>query len=116
MNKLKNSITMEEAVLRLRGGDGLTDVVAVLAFVIFMNWYDSLFGVEAFQANPLSHQDPFGWLSGKYDSKNAGNGQCLSHPPSRFERETLHTMKQMCADSADENGFVMNYNEAYNLI
>ena len=110
------SITMEEAVLQLRGGEGLTDVVAVIAFVIFINWYDSLFGVEAFQANPLPHQDPFGWLSGKYDSKNAGNGQCLSHPPSRFERETLYTMKQMCAASADENGFVMSYDEAYNLV
>ena len=62
------SITMEEAVLGLRGGDGLTDVVAVIAFVIFMNWYDSLFSVEALQANPLPHQDPFGWLSGKYNS------------------------------------------------
>ena len=49
------SITMEEAVLRLRGGDGLIDVIAVIAFVIFMNWYESLFGVEAFQANPLPH-------------------------------------------------------------
>jgi hypothetical protein len=110
------SITMEEVVLELRGGDGLTDVVAVLAFIIFVNWYNSLFGAEAFQANPLPHQDPFGWLIGKYDSKNAANGQCLSHPPSRFERETLHRMKQMCAASADENGFVMSYDEAYNLI
>lgn len=110
------SITMEEAVLQLRGGDGLTDVVAVIAYVIFINWYNSLFGVEAFQANLLPHQDPFSWLSGKYDSKNAGNGQCLSHPPSRFERETLHIMKQMCAASAYENGFVMNYDEAYNLV
>lgn len=42
------SITMEEAVLELRGGDGLTDVVAVLAFVIFVNWYDSFFGAQAF--------------------------------------------------------------------
>ena len=32
-----SSITMEEAVLRLRGGNGLTYVVAVIAFVIFMN-------------------------------------------------------------------------------
>ena len=55
------SITMEEAVLRLRGGDGLTDIAAVFAFVIFMNWYDSLFGVKAFQADPLLHQDPVGW-------------------------------------------------------
>lgn len=63
------SITMEEAILQ---GDGLTEVVAVIAFVIFADWYDSLFGVKAFQANPLPHQDPFGWLSGKYDSRNAG--------------------------------------------
>ena len=55
---------MEEAVLVLRGGDGLTDVVGILAFVIFINWYDSLFGVKAFQANPLAHQDPFGCLIG----------------------------------------------------
>lgn len=74
---------MEEAVLQLRGGDGLTDVVGVIAFVIFVNWYGWLFGVEAFQAHPLSlpHMDPFNWLSGKYDSRNVGNGQCLSHPP-----------------------------------
>ena len=110
------SITMEETVLQIRGGDVLTDVVAVIAFVIFVNLYDSLFGVEAFQANLLTHQDPFGWLSGKYDSKNAGNGQCISHPPSRFERETFNTIKQMCAAGGDENDFVMIYDEAYNLV
>jgi len=68
------SLTMEEAVLQLRGGDGLTDIVTVIAFVIFVNWYDSLFGVKAFQANPLPlpHQDPVGWLNGKYDSRNVG--------------------------------------------
>lgn len=63
---------MEEAVLQIRGGDGLTDVVRIIAVVIFINWYDSLFGVKAFQANPLEHQDPFGWLNGKYDSRNVG--------------------------------------------
>lgn len=60
--------------------------------------------------------DPMGWASSKYDSRNAGNPQCWSNPPSRFERETLHTMKQMCHASADENNFVMSYDEAYNLI
>jgi hypothetical protein len=54
------SIKMEEAILQLRGGDGLTDVAAVIVLVIFFNWYDPFFGVEAFQANPLPHQDPFG--------------------------------------------------------
>jgi len=79
------SITMEEAVLQLRGGDGLTAVVGILAFVIFINWYDSLFGVKAFQANPLPHQNPFGWLSGKYDSRNVGPS--ASRTPTSLEME-----------------------------
>lgn len=54
-----NSITMEEAVLEIRGGV-FEDLAAILAFVIFVNWYDSLFGVEGFQVAPLLHQDPFG--------------------------------------------------------
>ena len=105
------SITIDKTILELRAG-GFYDW-AMLAFIIYMF---SLQQGNSFQNVPLPHQDPFGWLSGKYDSRNVGNGQCLSHPPSRFERETLHTMKQMCAASADENGFVMNYDEAYNLI
>lgn len=107
----KGSITLDNAVLKLRAG-GFYDW-ASLAFIIYMF---SLQQGNSFQNVPLPHQDPFGWLSGKYDSRNVGNGQCLSHPPSRFERETLHTMRQMCDASADENGFVMNYDEAYNLI
>ena len=109
------SITMEEAVLRLRGGDGLTDVVAVIAFVIFMNWYDSLSGVEAFQANPLPHQDPFGWLNGKYDRKPM---QHTSYKSSRFELQMTGVNDNMCPGlaMADENGFVMSYQEAHNLV
>nr|YP_010133976.1 hypothetical protein KYU77_pgp131 [Tryblionella apiculata]QWM93465.1 hypothetical protein [Tryblionella apiculata] len=86
------SITMEEAVLELRGGDGLTDVVAVLAFIIFVNWYDSFFGAEAFQANPLPHQDPFGWLSRKYDFKNVGPSP--SRPTTNLEMEKPASMPQ----------------------
>ena len=62
-------ITMEEAILQLRGGSGLTDIAAVIAFYIFVDWYDLVFGVKAFQVTPLPHQDPFGWLSGKYNRK-----------------------------------------------
>jgi hypothetical protein len=53
-------------------------------------------------------------LSGKYDYKNVG--QCQSDPPSRFERRTVDTMKHMCMSSPDENGFVMDYDQALNLI
>lgn len=71
---------------------------------------------NSFKNVPLPHQDPFGWLSGKYDSRNPGNPQCPSNPASRFERETLHAVKQICDASADENGFVMSYEDAYNLV
>ena len=54
--------------------------------------------------------------SDKYDSITAGNPQCLYNPLSQFERQTFHTMKQMCHASAYENGFVMSQDEAYNLI
>lgn len=40
----------------------------------------------------------------------------MSRPPSRFEPETLHTMKQMCHASADEHGFVMSRDEALKLV
>jgi hypothetical protein len=110
--KLQNGlITIDKTILTLRAGGFYA--WATLAFIIYMF---SLQQGNNFQANPLPHQDPFGWLSGKYDSRNAGNGQYLSHPPSCFERETLHTMKQMCANAADENGFVIDYDQAFNLI
>jgi hypothetical protein len=107
----KGSITLDKAVLKLRGG-GFYDWAA-LAFIIYMF---SLQQGNSFQNVPLPHQDPFGWVSGKYDSRNVGNGQCLSHPASSFERETLHMAKQMCHASADENGFVMSYDEAIKLL
>jgi hypothetical protein len=110
--KLQNGlITIDKTISILRAGDFYD--WATLAFIIYMF---NLQQGNSFQANPLPHQNPFGWLSGKYDSRNAGNGQCLSHPPSRFKKDTLHTMKQMCAAAADENGFVMDYDQALNLV
>jgi hypothetical protein len=53
-------ITIEEAVLQLRGGSGLTDVVGIIAFIIFINWCDSPFGAEAFRGDPLPYIDPIG--------------------------------------------------------
>lgn len=109
-------ITIDEAILELRGGAGLTDLAYIIGFIIVGGWLNSLHTGESFQSVPLPHMDPFGWHSGKYDSRSAGNRQSLAQPPSQFERDTLHTMKQMCAASIDENGFVMSHDEAYNLI
>ena len=86
------SIKMEEAILQVRGGDVWTDVVTILAFVIFVNWYDSLFGAQAFQANLLPHQDPFGWLSGKYNSENVAPSS--SRPTTYLEMEKPASMPQ----------------------
>lgn len=58
--------------------------------------------------------DPFGWGSGKYDSKNAKHSSY--NPSAQFERETFQRLKQMCSASADENGFFMSHDEALNLV
>ena len=112
---ISGSITMEEAILQIRGGDGLTDIVAVIAFVIFINWYDSLFGVEAFKANPLPHMDPMGWASGKYDRKPMPH---ISYKSSKFQLEMAGVTDEMCPspEMGDENGFVMSYEDAFNLV
>ena len=86
------SIKMEEAILQLRGGDGLTDVVAVIAFVILFNFYDSLFVVKAFQTNPLQYQNTLGWLNGKYNSKNVGPSP--SRPSTSLKMEKPVAMPQ----------------------
>ena len=109
------SITMEEALLELRGGESLTDIAAVIAFVIFVNWYDTFFGVKAFQSNPLPHQDPFGWLTGKYYRKPMLH---TSYKSSRFELEMAGVNDNICPGlaMADENGYVISYEEARNLV
>ena len=86
-----NLITMDQADLQIRGG-GFEDLATILTFVIFVNWYDSFFGVKAFQANPLPHQDPFGWLSDKYDSRNVGPSP--SRPPTSLDMEKPTAMPQ----------------------
>ena len=107
------SLKMEEAILKIRGGDRFTDVVGVIAFVIFVNWYNSSFSVKAFQANPLPHQDHFGWLSGKYDRKPM---QHTSYKSSRFELQMAGINENMSPATPNENGFVMSYQEAHNLV
>ena len=41
------STRMEETVLQVRG-EGLIDVPVIIAFIIFINWYNSLFSVKSF--------------------------------------------------------------------
>lgn len=87
------SITVDEMVL-LRGGDGLFDIVAIFTFVIFINWYDSLFGVEAYIPNDfMPWHDPFEFWSGKYDPKNK---QVAIRQSSQLSMMPSHDFNQMC--------------------
>jgi len=67
---MNSSITMEKAILQLRSGHGLTDVVAIMIFVTFMNWLD---GAKSFQINLPPHMDPMGWLQGSYNQPKTGS-------------------------------------------
>ena len=106
----KGSITIDKAILEIRAG-GFYDW-ATLAFIIFMY---SLHQGDNFQSVPLPHQDPFGWLNGKYDRKPM---QHTSYKSSRFELQMAGVNDNMCPGlaMADENGFVMSYQEAHNLV
>jgi hypothetical protein len=73
---LKGEIDEHELdlILQLRAGEGFTDIAAIMAFIIFINWLDSLQVVESFQANPLSHMDPIGWRNGDYNYPKPNRG------------------------------------------
>ena len=106
----KGSITLDQAVLKLRAG-GFYDW-ATLAFIIYMF---SLQQGNSFQNVPLPHMDPVGWLNGRYDRKPM---QHTSYKSSKFQLEMAGVTDEMCPgpEMADENGYVMSYEEARNLV
>lgn len=68
----KGSITIDKAILEIRGG-GFYDW-ATLAFIIYMFYLQE---THAFGVVPLPHMDLLGWASGKYDYVQ--NPQCRSN-------------------------------------
>lgn len=73
------SLTIDEAILRLRGGDGLPDLIAIMIFVVFMNWLD---GAESFQQILPPHMDPIGWAQGNYNYNQPKTGNSSKSPTS----------------------------------
>lgn len=106
----KSSITLDKTILELRGG-GFYDWLT-LAFIIFMH---SLKKSDSFENVPLPNQDPFGWLNNKYNRKPMEH---RSHKSSRFELKMAAVNNNMCSGlkMPDKNGFVMSYQEAYDLV
>ena len=70
---------------------------------------------NSFQNVPLPYMDPVGWLNGKYDHKPMGH---INYKSSKFELEMAGVNDIMCPGMtmADENGFVMSYEDAYDLV
>lgn len=118
LQSINNSLNQEQLITKisnLRGGSDIEMVIAALGVILAI----IVLTTNAWVTAPNAPRIPLPHLAWLYpDKKNhfMNNGRCLSHPPSRFEQETLDIMKHMCSASADENGCVMSYDQAYNLV
>lgn len=105
-------IPSQKVILKLRAGDGIVDLAVLTAFMILINWLDQ---AESFRQIPAPHMDPHGWLTGKYDNQPIPH---VNYKSSKFELQMAGVNEDQCPNErmADENGFVMSYTEAYNLV
>ena len=106
----------ENTINRIRGGGTIREAAGLL-ITIWMLQQQSV-GFQPIRQAPMPPhlESAHNLLFGKPKGGTAGNPQCQSNVLSRFERETPHTMKQMCAASSDENEFVMSRDEAIKLL
>jgi len=74
---IQGSLSIDEAISQLRGGNGGIDLIVILLFVIFANWLED---AEAFQAKLPPHLDPMGWLQGSYNQPKPGPSSSFSKP------------------------------------
>lgn len=82
-------LTVDEAILSLRAGDGFIDLAAIMLFYAFINWLD---GADALV---LPHFDPVGWWAGSYNQPK-GSSQCPYKYP--FEHVFLEGQKMNSAE------------------
>ena len=86
--KLKtNKISLDEAVLELRGG-GFYDWAALVLIIYMLNSQQA----NGFKGVPLPNQDPAGWLNNKYNSRNVGHYG--SRPITSLEMKKPASMSQ----------------------
>jgi hypothetical protein len=57
---------MEEAILQIRGGNRFTNLFTIMAFVIFVNWFDE---TNAFQRAIPPHLNPMLYFQHSYQPK-----------------------------------------------
>lgn len=100
--------TLENVVLDLRGGEGEGKWILFFAFLYLLEYYSA-------GAFPLPEfMDPVGAALRLRPKPAPYMSQCPKRYP--FERERLRTVNHMSPAETDENGFVMTYDEGYNLI
>ena len=105
----RREITLEQALIQVRGGG--CEIILLVGFLYFLNWYDSKFYGEAFIPDLPPHHDLLGWLNRKYKHQpRSNNQQCFA--PSIFDKGTINQMNQMCHITADQEGFFMTRDEA----
>lgn len=105
----RREINLEQALIQLRGGG--CEIIFLVGFLYFLNWYDSKFCAEAFIPDLPPHHDLFGWLNRKCRHQpRPNNQQCLL--PSIFDQNTVDQINQMCHITPDEEGFFMTRDDA----
>lgn len=105
-------IPREDGILKLRAGNDIVDVAFIAGFILLINW---LVQVYAFKGVPVSHMDSIDWRNCNYDKKLMPH---IIYKSSKLQLEMAGITDEMCSNHelADENGFVMSYEEAYALI
>jgi len=104
---MNGSISMEEAILQLRGAD----IAGVIAFIIFINWLNSLCRVEPFQVTPPPHMDPLGWLQGSYNQNQPKTGSSGSPTYLQITRSSTMPHQEFVALSKEERRQLSHSND-----
>lgn len=91
---IDGSITVDEAILKLRGGEGFIDLAVIVLFYTFINWLDK---TDAFVP---PHMDPVGYINGRYNQPPPGKS------PVRYPFEGVYMEGQRRTSARDESRYI----------
>lgn len=112
------SITMDQAILKLKGGMDITAlaVVATIAYMVYLIT-SNLTPADAFVLKPTFLDDPVGYFNYQMSkSKPFNNNQYTSRRVSQFDRDVVGAATQMSMANSDQDGFIMSREEALKLL
>ena len=112
------SLTVDEAILKLKGGFDVTGF-ALVVFIIYLFYrIDTLTHGYAPAPPPKStgFRDSLNWMHNHVKDIFKRDGLPSSQPISRFDREVVGPATRMCMATPDQDGYVMSYEEAVKLL